>query len=300
VLGTRGSRGFVDDVVLFNDSTGDFSRRPRYVLPRPPLQQVLDIATVDINRDGRADLVMRTTSDSYAGSALQVLIDQGNGTFADETVTRLGSSSLVSGGSYCGFLRLADFNGDGWKDFYCGDGPEDVPNRYWISNGDGTWNALAPGILPAGSGLGIHAVDFDGDLHPDLLSIYPTSTGDIRYQSFLNRTPFFTDDPLISQVSVIKAIHFEELRQRIDAQRTRFGLTAFGWTDPALAGRIADTVHLQELRTALNAAYAAAIAAGRKVAQPSFTDDPPVERQTPIRLQHLQELRTAVLTLEAA
>ena len=122
---------------------------------------------------------------------MQVLVDQGDGTFADET-TRLGTSSLVSGGSHCGFLRLADFNGDGWEDFHCSDGPETVPNRYWMSNGDGSWRPVAPGVLPPGSGLGIHAVDFNGDGRPDLLSIYPTSTGDIRYQSFFNRTPVAT------------------------------------------------------------------------------------------------------------
>src|SRR5262249_48608396 len=80
VLGTSSMNGFVDDIVLFNDRTGDFSRRPRYVLPRPPFQQVLDIVAVDINRDGRADLVMLATSDSYAGTGVQVLINQGNGT----------------------------------------------------------------------------------------------------------------------------------------------------------------------------------------------------------------------------
>jgi len=194
VLGADGAefRNTVDNVVLFNDSTGDFSRRPRYVLPPPPLRLALDIVPVDVNRDGRTDLVMLTTSASYTGSGVQVLIDQGNGTFADETITRLGTSSLVPGGSYCGFLRLGDFNGDGWADFYCNNGPETVPNRYWMSNGDGSWSPVAPGVLPPGSGLAIHAVDFNGDGRPDLLSIYPTSTGDIRYQSFFNRTAVAT------------------------------------------------------------------------------------------------------------
>ena len=192
VFGSWRRSPFVDSVVLFNDGTGDFSRRPRYVLPPPPLQQVLSIVPVDINRDGRTDLVMLTTSGSYTGSGVQVLIDQGNGTFADETVARLGTSSVVQGGSYCGFLRLADFNGDGWEDFYCSDGPEDVPNRYWMSNADGTWNPVAPGVLPRGSGLGIHSVDFNVDGRPDLLSIYPTSAGDIRYYSYFNLTPFAT------------------------------------------------------------------------------------------------------------
>jgi hypothetical protein len=47
-------------------------------------------------------------------------------------------------------------------------------------------------VLPPGSGVGIHAVDFDGDGRPDLLSVGHTATADIGYQSLFNRTPFFT------------------------------------------------------------------------------------------------------------
>jgi hypothetical protein len=190
ILGTHGDNGFVDHIVLFNDGTGDFTRRPRYVLPPWPQPATLDIVALDINRDGWPDVMMLTSrTDSAAGSGLQVLINQRNGTFADETVTRLGRSSLVPGGSYCSFFRLADFNGDGWEDFYCNDGPMTVPNRYWISNGDGTWSPGSPGVLPEGSGTGIHAVDFDGDGRPDLLSVARTMTGDVAYNSYFNRTP---------------------------------------------------------------------------------------------------------------
>ena len=189
LLGTHGDNGFIDNVALFNDGTGDFTRR-RYVLPPWPQHFTLDIVVHDINRDGWPDLIMLTSNrDSATGLGLQVLINRGNGTFGDETVTRLGTSSPVPGGSYCSFLRLADFNGDGWEDFYCSDGPMTVPNRYWISNGNGTWSPVAPGVLPAGSGTGIHAVNFDGDGRPDLLSVARTATGDVAYNSYLNRTP---------------------------------------------------------------------------------------------------------------
>jgi hypothetical protein len=188
-LGTFGRSEFVDNIVLFNDGTGDFTRRPRTVLPPWPQQLNQDVVALDANRDGRPDLLMLTLG-SYetGGFGLQMLINTG-ATFVDETLSRLGTSALVHGGSNCGTLRLADFNGDGWDDFYCSDGPDTVPHRFWMSNGDGTWSPVAPGVLPAGSGLGIHAVDFDGDGRRDLLSINTTSTADIRYQSYLNRTP---------------------------------------------------------------------------------------------------------------
>jgi hypothetical protein len=192
VLGTHADNGFLDDVVLFNDGTGDFTRRPRLVLPRPPLAAVLDIETLDINRDGRPDLIIVSTNTSSAtGFGVQFLINQGT-TFADETIGRLGTSAVVSTGSYCSFIRLADFNGDGWEDFYCSDGPQTVPNRYWMSSGNGNFVPVNPGVLPSGSGLGIHAIDFDGDGRPDLLSVVQNEAADIKYQSFLNRTPFST------------------------------------------------------------------------------------------------------------
>ena len=191
MLGAGGFNGVVDNIVLFNDGTGDFTRRPRYVLPAWPQNKVLQIIALDINRDGRPDLIILTTND-YIGHGVQVLINQGSGTFADETATRLRTTSPVPGGSYCGLLRLADFNGDGWEDLYCSDGPETVPNRYLMSNGDGSWTPVAPGVLTPGMGVGIHAVDFDADGRPDLLSLVNSQTGDVRYQSFLNRTPFIT------------------------------------------------------------------------------------------------------------
>ena len=193
VLGTHADHGYVDSIILFNDGTGDFTRRPRYVLPPGPLgatnSLVLGIVAFDINRDRRPDLVLLSTTISTGGTALQVLINRGDGTFGDESAARLGPSAARFGGSYCGGLRPADLNGDGWPDFYCVDGPQDVPNRYWLSNGNGTWTPDAVNALPQGSGFGTHAVDFDGDGRPDLLPLAHTQTGDVAYMSFLNRTP---------------------------------------------------------------------------------------------------------------
>lgn len=194
VLGAANPNGSSNSLVLFNDGNGDFTRRPQYVLPQHPIGAgatlVMDIVALDVNRDGLPDLLMMATQyPSNTGAGLQVLINGGDCTFADETAARLGASAFTAGGSSCGFLKLADFNGDGWEDFYCNIGPQNVPNRYWMSNGDGTWAPLAPSLLSQGSGFGIHAVDFDGDGRPDLLQLSHTLTGDISYNSFLNRTP---------------------------------------------------------------------------------------------------------------
>ena len=107
-------------------------------------------------------------------------------------------------------------------------------------------------------------------------------------------TPF-TDDPIRPGVTPVRAVHFTELRARIDVLRREAGLPRFGWTDPALRAGVTPVrlVHLLELRWALTAAYAAA---GQ--AEPDWTDDAPAAGATPIRAAHLMELRAAVVALE--
>ena len=105
----------------------------------------------------------------------------------------------------------------------------------------------------------------------------------------------FTDDPIRPGVTPVKAIHFTELRTRIDAVRREAGLGPFPWADRVLTAGVTPVrlVHLLELREALGAAYAAA---GRSA--PRWSDASPVAGSTPIRAAHVTELRAAVLVLE--
>ena len=105
----------------------------------------------------------------------------------------------------------------------------------------------------------------------------------------------FVDDPLVPGITPIKAIHFTELRARIDALLEEAGLGRFAWTDPDLRAGVTRVrlVHLTELRSALAEAYAAA---GR--AAPRWADASPSPGSTPIRAAHVTELRAAVLALE--
>ena len=105
----------------------------------------------------------------------------------------------------------------------------------------------------------------------------------------------FTDDPLVPGLTPIKAVHFTELRTRIDALRSTAGLARFSWTDAVLRVGVTRVrrVHLLELRTALTEAYSAS---GR--AAPRWTDASPAVGSTPIRAAHVTELRAAVLELE--
>ena len=105
----------------------------------------------------------------------------------------------------------------------------------------------------------------------------------------------FTDDPIVPGLTPVRAVHFTELRTRIDGLRTAAGLGRFAWTDPVLTPGVTRVrlVHLLQMRSALAAAYTAA---GRPA--PRWADAAPVGGTTPIRAAHLMELRAAVLALE--
>ena len=106
----------------------------------------------------------------------------------------------------------------------------------------------------------------------------------------------FTDDPIRSGVTPVKAVHFTELRSRIDGLRQAAGLQRFTWTDPVLTAGATRMrlVHLLELRAALAEAFT-----GTSRAVPNWTDPAPVAGTTPIRAAHLMELRAAVMALES-
>ena len=105
----------------------------------------------------------------------------------------------------------------------------------------------------------------------------------------------FTDDPIEPGVTPVRAVHFTELRARIDGLRVAAGLGRFPWTDPVLAAGVTPVrlAHLLELRRAVAAAYEAA---GRP--PPAWTDAAPAAGSTPVRAAHLMELRAAVTALE--
>ena len=104
----------------------------------------------------------------------------------------------------------------------------------------------------------------------------------------------FTDEPLVAGASIVKAVHVNELRNRINAQRTRFGLGAAAWTDPSLGvgASVIKAAHVTEMRSALQGAYAQAGTAFPALADAVLTAG------MPVRAVHLSQLRIAVKNLE--
>ena len=157
-------------------------------------------------------------------------------------------------------------------------------------------SSSAPHVVTAravGSRVTLAAVDA-GTATAEVTATDPDGLSAV--QSFRVRvTAPFTDDPIVPGETPVRAVHFTELRARIDVLRQEAGLAPFAWTDPALRAGVTPVrlTHLLELRAAVAAAYASA---GRPA--PRWTDAAPSAGTTPIRAAHLMELRAAVLALE--
>jgi len=101
----------------------------------------------------------------------------------------------------------------------------------------------------------------------------------------------FTDDPLVPGTTLVRAIHFTELRERIDTQLVRFSRPAHTYSSPVVVGGAIRAAHLTEMYAAVNTALGAA---GQ-----SLIGVPTVTPGTTIATaSHINALRAAVLTLE--
>ncbi len=121
-----------------------------------------------------------------------------------------------------------------------------------------------------------------------------TGSASQRFAVTVGAGAIFTDHEIRPGVTPVRAVHFRELRQRIDALRARAGRPPFRWTDPLLStGMTIRGVHLAELRSALDEAY---VAQGR--ARPRYTDATVTPGATTVKAVHVMELRAAVVALE--
>ena len=110
--------------------------------------QVFSIVPVDLNGDGKLDLVAGT------GFGYEILLGNGDGTF-----------QLLPQGSVVGEVAVADFNGDGKPDLAIADGKSLI--SILLGNGDGTFQAPTTYTVGAEPNFVVIA-DFNGDGKLDL------------------------------------------------------------------------------------------------------------------------------------
>lgn len=129
--------------VLINDGSGNFTK---LTTPLPtsiffPTQQPMDIKSADINRDGYLDLFLVDTRNSFIGRYIQVLINNGDGTFQDETATRL---PQIYHDGWLRYLDLLDLNYDGHVDIVAT--ALSGPHVFYLNDGHGVFSEWDHGL----------------------------------------------------------------------------------------------------------------------------------------------------------
>lgn len=129
----------METVIYWGSSSGTYLSTNKTVLPAVGGQgTILDIDSEDINNDGNKDIVLTRTgggnNNFYVGYYLQLIQNNGNHQFTD-TTNNISSSSNVNGG-WIDWIRIQDFNNDGYLDII-----EDnaSPGLVWLNNGSGVF-----------------------------------------------------------------------------------------------------------------------------------------------------------------
>lgn len=100
----------------------------------------------------------------------------------------------------------------------------------------------------------------------------------------LATTVIFTDDPLLSRLTIIKAQHVSEVRQAVDAVRATANMGAAIWTNPL---NQVSAIHFTELRDRLNEALPA-------LGFLTIPADPGIAQTSVVYATHLQAVRDKV------
>lgn len=132
--------------VLLNDSRGDFTKIAPIALPGSAVANeiILDIKAIDLNHDGRPDLVLSVTNGAkegyYETPYLQLLVNQGGGVFTDETSLRLAPQLQAQWGKgWIMSTAVSDINADGHDDIMFTSASDGVASALLINRGDGTF-----------------------------------------------------------------------------------------------------------------------------------------------------------------
>ena len=116
----------------------------------------------------------------------------------------------------------------------------------------------------------------------------------IAVYTLQSTTISFTDDPIATGSTLVKAVHITELRTVVNTLRTNNGLGTFTFTDPSLAaGNTVNAVHITELRTAVDAVFTQ-----RGRTPPTYADTTLTATQSIIKGIHVDNLRMAVRLVE--
>jgi hypothetical protein len=173
ILGTGFCCGFrTKSVVLLNDGQGWFSLLPDAIpahqMGPTSIDHALDIQAADLNSDQHLDLVFvltefRDPPPQYVGRYIQIMIGNGDGTFRDETATRL--PQVVNHDPDFTFISLMDLDHDGDLDLATSLRMFWNPVPFYINDGRGYFTPWQQPLALTPFDFG----DIDGDGLRDLL-----------------------------------------------------------------------------------------------------------------------------------
>lgn len=190
--GWHTSGGTTTSKVLLNDGKGSFAGSLPIDLPNSGVQKqtVVSIDSIDLNGDDLPDLVLSITNSDegsayYQKAYLQLLVNDGNGRFHDETQLRLPQRTAISeSGGWYKYVNVVDFNHDGYQDivaFSFGNTPVSI----WLADAAGRFNDRID--LPGGQRVG-NVADVDNSGMYDLITRSADYTGiDVWTNNLVNQ-----------------------------------------------------------------------------------------------------------------
>lgn len=144
ILGDSGDdlEGGPDSYVLLNNGAGSFKYLDNAIPSKPwaDSDTALDIDAADVNGDGYQDLFIVFSKWDYRGRYIQVLINNQDGTFRDETATRLPQSE--NNDPWISFLHLIDLDKDENLDIVTVPSIGSGKPLFYLNRGDGTFRSL--------------------------------------------------------------------------------------------------------------------------------------------------------------
>jgi hypothetical protein len=165
-----GGRSTEPSQILYGDGQGKF-RDSGVVLPtRPAGFEEVDSIAIDLNGDGRTDLLTTAyRASNFQGVYTRALIQQADGSFTDETAQRIPNNDL-NANCWRERVYLADFDGDGDLDALVHySGANAKAPEVWINN-SGVFTAEAA-KFDATYYTSVAAGDINGDGTPDIIGV---------------------------------------------------------------------------------------------------------------------------------